>query len=101
MWKRNASSTRNGYGVAKIKRDTYNTRNGFSVKNGWWEIRAAVMKRDKNCCVPCFKRKLVIKAVEVHHIIPLSRGGTTTMANLISVCKDCHDARHGHLARAR
>jgi 5-methylcytosine-specific restriction endonuclease McrA len=101
MFKAKNKASYNGYGVARIVRNSYNTQNGFSVKSGWWTIRAAVIKRDKGFCVPCFRKKLVVKAVEVHHLIPLSRGGTTTMANLISLCKVCHDARHNHLARSR
>lgn len=101
MWaRRTRTAKRNAHGVARIRRDSYNTKDGFSVKSGsgWWEIRAKVMKRAKNRCedLGCSE-----KAEEVHHIVPLSRGGTTTMANLIALCKCCHDRRHPHLFRAR
>ena len=69
-------------------RDTYN--NG--VKNGWWDIRKKVLARDGNKCFYCGA-----EANEVHHLIPLSKGGTTTMTNLVSVCKSCHDKMHFHL----
>jgi len=36
-------------------------------------------------------------AQEVHHIVPLSRGGTNKMSNLVSLCKRCHIACHPHL----
>lgn len=80
-------------GVVKIKRATYNTVNGRSVKSGWWTIRAKVWARDKGMCVSC----RVNKGSDVHHIVPLSRGGTTTKANLITLCAECHAKRHKHL----
>lgn len=71
-----------------LVRDTYS--NG--QKNGWWDIRKKVLERDNYKCVYCGN-----SAEEVHHLIPLSRGGTTTMSNLISLCKSCHDKQHFHL----
>lgn len=32
---------------------------------------------------------------EVHHIVPLSRGGTSAMKNLVGLCRPCHYAEHG------
>lgn len=71
-----------------LVRDTY--ANG--QKGGWWEIRKRVLERDSYKCVQCGN-----KAEEVHHLIPLSRGGTTAMSNLVSLCKRCHDKQHFHL----
>ena len=31
---------------------------------------------------------------EVHHILPLSRGGTNNEDNLMSLCKSCHSKIH-------
>ena len=33
--------------------------------------------------------------LEVHHIIPINKGGNNDMRNLISVCSDCHRKIHG------
>ena len=96
----NARIKTNGYGVAKIKRATYNSNTGFSKTSDWWSLRAEVWKRDGGHCVPCGKAGKRVKGKDVHHIIPLGRGGTTTKANLITVCEDCHDKRHpGHPKR--
>lgn len=35
------------------------------------------------------------KAQEVHHIIPISKGGTNKYDNLVSVCVSCHAKIHG------
>ena len=37
-----------------------------------------------------------INGLEVHHIIPLSMGGTDTYDNYICVCSKCHDTRMLH-----
>jgi 5-methylcytosine-specific restriction endonuclease McrA len=81
-------------GVARIKRESYATVNGFSKKNSWWDIRKQVWKRDGGQCVDHKRRGIIVAATDVHHIIPLSRGGTTTMSNLISLCENCHERRH-------
>lgn len=101
MWQRNAKSKRNAYGVATIRRATYNTQNGFSVKGGWWAISADVRKRDRGLCVPCARRGKRVPGKEVHHIVPLSRGGKTVMSNLMLICEACHNQRHNHLYRKR
>lgn len=84
----------NGYGVARIVRDSYSNK---TTKVDWWAIRKEVFVRDGGKCqVRRGGTKCLRPGVDVHHIIPLSRGGTTTKSNLITTCRDCHDARHGH-----
>jgi len=34
-------------------------------------------------------------AVDIHHIVFKSQGGTDTIDNLIALCRDCHDCSHG------
>ncbi len=82
-------------GTKRIRRDGYSNAN---TKVSWWDIRKEVFKRDGGVCqarlggTKCGK-----PGVDVHHIVPLSRGGTTTKTNLITLCKGCHDRRHaGH-----
>ena len=77
-------------GSARIVRDSYS-----NDKVSWWTIRKEVFLRDqKKCQVRVGGRICNAPGVDVHHIIPLSRGGTTTKANLITVCEDHHQARH-------
>lgn len=94
MFRRSSSRTLFG-GVKKIRRDGYSNAN---TKVSWWDIRKEVFARDQGKCqdrsngIKCGK-----PGKDVHHVIPLSRGGTTTKGNLITVCQDCHDRRHaGH-----
>ena len=41
-------------------------------------------------CEQCQKEGRITPAQEVHHIIPLSRGGTHSVDNLMALCKSCH-----------
>lgn len=36
----------------------------------------------------------MIPVEEVHHIIPLSQGGTHAPENLMSLCRSCHNKMH-------
>lgn len=57
--------------------------------NRWRRIRQLYIK-EHPVCELC-ERKNILKAVEeVHHIIPLSKGGTHNDENLMSLCKRCH-----------
>ena len=43
-------------------------------------------------CEECQKAGRLTPAEEVHHIIPLSKGGTNADSNLMSLCKQCHSS---------
>lgn len=45
-------------------------------------------------CEECFKKGILTLVDEVHHIIPLSAGGTHDSNNLMSLCKSCHTKKH-------
>lgn len=49
-------------------------------------------------CDQCERNGKVTPAEEVHHILPLSKGGTHATQNLMSLCTSCHSeitAREG------
>ena len=41
-------------------------------------------------CEMCEQDGRLTKANEVHHVLPLSQGGTHDESNLMSLCKSCH-----------
>lgn len=41
-------------------------------------------------CEQCKQDGKLVPAEEVHHIIPLSKGGTHARDNLMSLCTSCH-----------
>ncbi|HEM6178994.1 TPA: HNH endonuclease [Streptococcus suis] len=59
----------------------------------WRKIRASYVKAHPYCEL-CFKEGRMKRVEEVHHIKPLSEGGTHDTTNLISLCQSCHSKIH-------
>lgn len=63
----------------------------------WKRIRDRVIA-EQPLCQKCLEAGRLTPATEVHHILPLSRGGTHARENLMPLCKNCHSeitAREG------
>ena len=45
-------------------------------------------------CEKCLGQGYIVPVEHVHHIIPLSEGGTNEPDNLMSLCKSCHSSIH-------
>jgi len=56
------------------------------------EIRSKILLRDHFRCQECG----YFKHLEVHHIIPRSKGGSDDLTNLVTLCQRCHAKKHGH-----
>jgi hypothetical protein len=48
--------------------------------------RQSILERDHNTCQACGHRP----AWQVHHVVPISCGGTDSLENLITLCGRCH-----------
>lgn len=57
----------------------------------WLKIRGSILLRDDYRCRECG----FYKHLEVHHIIPKSKGGSDDSSNLITLCIRCHAKKHG------
>lgn len=53
-------------------------------------LRYDILKRDGFRCVLCGKTANDGVALEVDHIIPVSKGGKTVLSNLRTLCKECN-----------
>lgn len=53
----------------------------------WRRVRKLVLEAFPLCQV-CGVRR----AIQVHHVQPLSRGGSHALSNLLAVCGECHAA---------
>ena len=77
----------------------------FYGSKKWQDCRELAIKRDRYLCVDCLKAGQYTAAEEVHHIEELNAGNvedesvSLNLDNLVSLCRECHRARHG--ARAR
>lgn len=45
-------------------------------------------------CEKCFEQGRLVPVQEVHHIVPISQGGTHDADNLMSLCQSCHTKMH-------
>lgn len=72
----------------------------FYKSTAWQQVREIAIKRDKYLCVDCMRRGYITPAQEVHHINPITPDNinipeiTLNLDNLVSLCKECHQARH-------
>ena len=55
----------------------------------WRKIRNAFVKKHPVCEL-CERKNILTPAEEVHHVIPLSKGGSNDEENLMALCKSCH-----------
>lgn len=55
----------------------------------WRKIRNQFIK-EHPLCQQCLKENRLKTAEEVHHILPLKRGGSHDEKNLMALCKSCH-----------
>jgi hypothetical protein len=54
-------------------------------------IRIEVLRRDGNKCRECGRTAGQVP-LEIHHVVPVAKGGTDEMSNLITLCKSCNDS---------
>lgn len=55
----------------------------------WKKIRDRYIKLHP-MCEQCKRDGKLTEAQEVHHIVPLSKGGTHDEENLMALCTNCH-----------
>lgn len=66
--------------------------NGRLPAYEWAELRSTVFLRDDFTCAYCGSRG---GKLECDHIIPVSRGGSHELDNLVTACKPCNRAKAG------
>lgn len=57
----------------------------------WQKIRRQHLA-EHPLCEQCRQDGVLTPAEQVHHILPLSQGGSNDPANLMSLCVSCHSA---------
>ena len=75
--------------------DKYSRLESYKKKYGheWVKIRARYVS-EHPLCEMCLKEGRYKPMEEVHHILPVSRGGTNDETNLMSLCRSCHNKVH-------
>ena len=59
----------------------------------WRNIRNRYL-RAHPLCEMCLKEGRYVSATEVHHILPVNKGGDHRLSNLMSLCHSCHEKIH-------
>ncbi len=62
----------------------------------WKRIRDRYA-REHPLCERCLAEGRLTLVEEVHHILPVSQGGTHDRSNLMSLCQSCHTKIHHEL----
>ena len=80
--------------------DKYERSSDVNRKYGraWKRIRDRYAA-EHPLCEMCLKEGRLTPVQEVHHILPVSKGGTLARGNLLGPCRSCHTKRHPPLAR--
>lgn len=84
--------------VARQKYDKYERSSDVNRKYGraWKRIRDSYAAAHPLCEL-CLKEGRLTPVEEVHHIVPISKGGTHARDNLMSLCQSCHTKLHHEL----
>jgi 5-methylcytosine-specific restriction endonuclease McrA len=62
----------------------------YEAKHRFIEPEVYKSLKSRKKCMRC-KKKLSGRIPEIHHKIPISKGGTNERMNLMALCKKCHD----------
>lgn len=93
--------------IAYVKQCIHDGIHRFYVWSKWLRVRQQVLKMDKNECQDCKARGIYTKATTVHHNQFVRNHPDQALEiwytfqgkkyrNLVSLCHDCHEARHGY-----
>jgi 5-methylcytosine-specific restriction endonuclease McrA len=61
---------------------------GRGSTRAWRKLRAQVLKRDRHTCRWCGA-----PATHADHLVPVSKGGPDTLANVVASCATCNQRR--------
>lgn len=69
-------------------------------RNAYEELRSEVFARDGLKCRYCGKTSRTRAGLHLDHVIPFSKGGMTTAANLVVACETCNLRKGAKLLQA-
>lgn len=78
----------------RVRNEEQLLRHKFYQSKAWKDIRNAYISRNPLCEI-CERFNQTTPAKNVHHKVPVSKGGTNDFSNLMSVCIPCHHKVEG------
>lgn len=82
-----------------MSRHNWGQGNPRTSTHGWRRLRQTVIQRDGNRCSQCGADGHHHR-LDLDHIVPVSQGGTDTLANVRLLCRPCHTPKTQAEARA-
>lgn len=73
----------------------WNKENGYKYTKGL-SVRFKVLNRDSFTCQYCGQKAPNVE-LHVDHVIPRSKGGLSSIDNLVTACQDCNLGKSNHL----
>lgn len=64
------------------------------------KLRYKILDRDNRACQDCGRRPAQGASLQIHHVLPVHRGGRSEDGNLITLCIQCHGGRHALMGTA-
>jgi hypothetical protein len=64
-------------------------------QHDYGERKEAVHERDRNRCLACLGSVDKVDKLDVDHGVPRGVGGSEQFSNLLTLCRRCHEAKHG------
>jgi 5-methylcytosine-specific restriction protein A len=64
------------------------------------EIKDLVKKDQDYICAFCQIKETKYLTLQIHHIVPRSKGGADTIDNLVALCPNCHCTIHSIMGQA-
>ncbi len=58
------------------------------------KLRYKILDRDDHACQDCGRLPAQGVSLQIHHILPVHKGGKNDEENLITLCVQCHGGRH-------
>jgi hypothetical protein len=66
---------------------------GKPVRKGSARLRFAALERSGFACVYCGRKPPEVE-LHVDHVIPVAKGGSNELHNLVAACRDCNLGKH-------
>lgn len=93
--------------ITFVKWCIINDMHRFYTWSKWLKVRREVLEQDKNECQDCKEKGIYTRATTVHHNMYVKNNPELALEkyyvinghkkrNLISLCFNCHEERHGY-----
>ena len=82
--------------ATKVEPQGYDSFAAYGGRDVWRALSAKAKARDNFTCAKC-QTRYPQSQLEAHHIVPLARGGSNCLANLMTLCHAHHHALHDYM----